>query len=203
MIRRDYPYYQRSNTLALQPGPGPLSQEATYKFTSKDQKWAISLKASSISLETSAYTKFEDFAVRLRVMLDAAEKVIDADFYTRVGLRYINGLPVEQKKLGGWISPSLAPALVDGVFGSVDQFWTEVRGRTPVGGYLLRHGFADLGAKREYVLDLDFYVDLTPCAIARKMVGTLNSDSFRLFMWCIGDQAKAAMGKATPKEGKK
>ena len=76
-IRRDFPQYQR---LQEQPqpklagGPGNFRVEEAervinYQFLSADGRWKVNLTNSFIALATPAYTKWEDFAAKLDLVL--------------------------------------------------------------------------------------------------------------------------------------
>jgi uncharacterized protein (TIGR04255 family) len=57
----------------------------------------------------------------------------------RIGLRYINTIPIEDGDLNGWINPALVSILTEGPW-ALQKCDTEVRGYTNVGNYTFRHG---------------------------------------------------------------
>ena len=97
-IRRDYPQYRR--LLEQQPpriigAQGNLRVEESekivnYQFLSSDGLWRVNLTASFISLASTAYTRWEDFAARLDKLLAAFIPIYQPAYLERVGLRYIN-----------------------------------------------------------------------------------------------------------------
>ena len=108
-LRKIYPHFEPGS--AVQIGPGSdFHREKRFVFKSKLRDSSVSLRASAIALETDACGRFEEFARRLREVLDVTSSLIDSDFFTRVGLRYINMLPTGGSP-GGWINPMLIAPL--------------------------------------------------------------------------------------------
>lgn len=97
-IRGDYPQYmakQETPAPKLVGMPGNLqvsSQPAivNYHFISEDGVWRVNLTSKFISLATSKYTCWEEFARRLDKPLATFISVYKPAYFERVGLRYIN-----------------------------------------------------------------------------------------------------------------
>ena len=97
-IRGDFPRYQavRENPAPkLTGGPGNYqvaNQPATvnYNFISEDGVWRVNLTSRFISLSTSRYTTWEEFAGKLDKPLATFISVYKPAYFERVGLRYIN-----------------------------------------------------------------------------------------------------------------
>ncbi|MBQ1371494.1 MAG: TIGR04255 family protein, partial [Oscillospiraceae bacterium] len=98
LIRKDFPQYQK---LAERPQPrltgvpGNFRVEegesiVNYQFLSADGKWKVNLTNSFISLATPAYTRWEDFAAKLDLILSQFISTYEPAFFERVGLRYVN-----------------------------------------------------------------------------------------------------------------
>ena len=145
-IRKEYPNYERVHSLKV--GPGSTETQDRYLFKSKDKQTTVAFTPSSISLETEAYHDIENFSGRLRRLMDASVDLIISipDFFTRVGLRYINAIPSGSKadEIGEWINPQLVAALLAGAFGLVNHYWNEVHGECNGGKFTMRHGFQPL-----------------------------------------------------------
>jgi uncharacterized protein (TIGR04255 family) len=197
-LRTTFPIYDRTTNVTVGPTSGVETQ---YNFRSKDQGWAVALKAHSLTLETTAYKTFEDFIKRLGFVMEQARPVFDSDFFTRLGLRYVNELPVGSGAIEGWVNPDLVRPLVNNVFGDVDSIWQEVRGLADGGSYAFRHGLAPVAGANtlRYFLDVDFFRDTVEVAEVMKTLHQLHSQSFSLFSWALGDKARDALGKARPK----
>ena len=58
----------------------------------KDGAWKVSLTKGFIALSTTRYTRWEDFAKRLDVVLAAFIETYQPSYFSRVGLRYMNAL---------------------------------------------------------------------------------------------------------------
>ena len=94
-IRGEYPQYAKKvEQLPPQPVGGKLQPQGTvnnYQFISADGHWKVSLTKNFIALSTNAYTRWEEFAKRLDRILAAFIQAYQPAYFSRVGLRYING----------------------------------------------------------------------------------------------------------------
>ena len=97
-IRREFPQYKR---LQEQPqprvtgAPGNLRVEegqrvTNYQFLSADGRWKVNLTNTFVALATPAYTKWEDFAAKLDLVLAQFIPIYQPAYFERVGLRFIN-----------------------------------------------------------------------------------------------------------------
>lgn len=200
-LRKEYPSHDLLKDVNV--NAGGLAQATAHAFRSKNRRWTVTLRAAALSLETSQYDAFEEFEARLAFILDAAKTTIDSDFFTRVGLRYINALPFNVSEIKDWVNASLVTPLGDGTFGDVDEHWQGVRGTTEVGGYNFRHGIAinpQAGGK-EYVLDFDFYREDVTVAETVATVRKLHELEFSMFVWSLGPKAKEHLGPSTLRRG--
>ncbi len=198
-LRKEYPTYELLNDVNL--NPGGVAQAIVHSFRSKKGRWAVTLRAAAVSLETSNYDAFGEFVDRLSLILEAAKITIDSDFFTRVGLRYINTVPFDRSTICEWVNPALVRPLGDGTFGDADEHLQLVRGRTNEGGYTFRHRLlnATPGGTRDYELDFDFYSEDVPVTETIETVKRLHDLEFSMFMWSLGPKAKVELGSSTPK----
>jgi uncharacterized protein (TIGR04255 family) len=197
-FRKDFPHYERQQSTGVD---GRL--EITHHLKSKKGDWLISLKPWAIAIQTNRYTDFEDFFVQLKEVIRKSSPFLDTDFFTRVGLRYINEIHIEDEMLQGWIRDELVSPVIQGVYGRVDRFLQEVRGTAQSGKYSFRHG-TDEGRGRDlYTLDFDFYNENVELDAVLPMVNEFNKESFRFFLWAIGPKVRERMGKVIADEGKK
>jgi uncharacterized protein (TIGR04255 family) len=196
-IRHEYPTYERNTDISL--NAAGVAQAAAHRFRSKKGKWTVTLRQSALSLETTAYDSFADFARRLKTLIGEAGKTIDSNFFTRIGLRYINALDVSQDDVDGWVQGGLVAPLVAGIYGGDVQFWQEVRGHTEIGGYLFRHGLAQNPANSapEYVLDFDFFAEDVELVKADEVIAELHRREYDFFHWCLGPRALEHLGPST------
>ena len=195
-LKKDFPHYERQQSVGLTN----LEKEVRHLLRSKKGDWLVSIKSSSIALETNHYTNFEEFSAQLEMLIDKSKPFLDTDFFTRVGLRYINEVRIEDGTIEGWIRDELIAPVVRGVYGAVDRFLQEVR-KTTSGKYTFRHGIAGLEEdKRDlYTIDFDFYNENVEIDAVLSMVSEFNHESFQFFLWAIGAKARERMGKSIPK----
>ncbi|OXI75264.1 hypothetical protein CFB81_00720 [Burkholderia sp. AU28863] len=190
-IKHSFPLHDVLNNVNV--GPSSVVQGSAHQFRSKQNRWVAVLRPSAITLETTRYSSFEDFEQQLKIVLEAAERTIDSDFFTRVGLRYINTLPCGVDQIDGWLNASLARPLADNIFGDVSEYWQQTRGETNLGGFLFQHGIA-MDAKnqdrRRYILDFDLYREDVDVSEAMDTVRKLHDLEFSLFSWTLGDKAR-------------
>ncbi|MBI3915960.1 MAG: TIGR04255 family protein [Betaproteobacteria bacterium] len=203
-IRKLYPFYEAAVIEQVGAGaPEEILKERRYLFRSKDKRWTVTLKNFSIALETSQYVDFGDFFSRLTQILASAKDLVDADFYTRIGLRYINVVPIEDGNLDGWINRDLIGPAVNGVLGTPDKFQSFIRGSIENGLFLIKHGLqdqtADSAAPKGYLLDFDYASENVEHAAVEARIKAFNQMNFSLFSWCLGEKAKNKLGPGTPK----
>ena len=97
-IRRDFPQYKRLQEKPapkVSGAPGSLRVEegqvvTNYQFLSADGKWKVNLTNNFIALATPSYTRWEDFAAKLDVILAQFIPIYEPAYFERVGLRFIN-----------------------------------------------------------------------------------------------------------------
>lgn len=204
-LKKAYPYYETRREFNLAPNPGS-NDRIVYVLQSKKKDWTIQVKSDSMILETTRYVDFDDFLGRFEELLAASVELIDTDFFTRVGFRYINEIPLESGQPEGWLNPVLYSVINSKVLGVVLHEQHEYRGMTDLGGYLFRHGPVLSMAPTDpaqksinYVLDFDYSSENTDIEDVVPFLKHANETNFYFFRWCLGDKALEAMGEATPK----
>jgi len=193
-LRKDYPTH--SIMSGVNVSPTNVDRSTTHVFKSKKGQWAVNLRPSTLSLETSRYDSFDDFEKRIADLVAACQSFIDSDFFTRVGIRYVNMLPYDRSKISDWINPTLVRNLESGIFGDATEHSQQVRGTTDEGGFFLNHGLGADGEKVGYGVDLDFYADDVEVTDAMEVVRKLHVRQYDLFMWVLGDGAKQKLNEA-------
>lgn len=205
-LRKKYPHYeiqQRAEFTSTEGIPGQLR----YLFRSKSRAWFVTIHAGAISIETSSYTEFEEFYDRLFELLQESKTLIDSDFFTRVGLRYINTVPILDNIFKEWINPHLESNLTEGPYGYLQKYASEIRGFTVVGNYTFRHGIKSIKENTisEYLLDFDYYKEDVQYNEVASLIKDFNKINFSFFNWCIGPKAKKHLGqnisKKKPRKG--
>lgn len=193
-LRKEYPIYAGLNDFNV--GPGGVAQAQAHTFKSKRSNWTVTLRASAISLSTSNYDSFEGFEERLAFLVTAAAKVIDSDFFTRVGLRYINSIPFGAADIHEWVNPALVGVLGSGIYGDVQEHSQRVIGITAFGGYSFQHGLglAVGGKQQEYVLDFDFFCEDVAVNETIEVARKLHEQEFAMFNWALGERSREQLG---------
>ncbi len=178
-------------------GEAPQGEPTVWNFHTSDETWTVGLSGSSLSLETSAYTTFQEFSERFFVVFQAFQAAYpDIDHFTRLGLRFVNVFDKQQFGGDDWrprFNPILMGIAADDHLGpsvtaSVQQFtiaeddWT----------ITVRHGNEQGG---EYRLDLDHAVaGRVPLADVADKVGAFNRRLYNIFRWAISEVMYDDMG---------
>jgi len=194
VLRKDYPYYEPAQSVRV--SPGSFGHEMKYLFRSRKRDWVVTFHASAIILETNRYTNFGEFSNRLEMLIKQSQPLLDTDFFTRVGLRYIDEIPIEDGELSGWVRDDLVASLTAGVYGEVERYLQEVRGAAQAGNYIFKHGIRDNNPD-VYYLDFDFYEANVSSSEVIPIVGDFNQESFRFFHWALGNKALERLGESS------
>ncbi|MCX2545367.1 TIGR04255 family protein [Pseudomonas sp. COW5] len=197
-LRKDYPLLELNNEFTLGIGSTNTGSSNIHILRSTKGGWSISLKENALSIETTSYSGFDNLRERVLQVLEAAEKVIDSDFFTRIGLRYINVLKSEEEDIINWINPSLTASITSELFAGISDFGGRMQLVAEDGGCLFQHGIQlnrSNGAppKPDYLIDIDTYrseVLLTDTAAA---LDIMHRQAFDLFDWSITDRARSAL----------
>jgi uncharacterized protein (TIGR04255 family) len=202
-MRKDFPIYEFLSGFNF--NPGSVASANGHIFKSRKGEYQVTVRSSTITLETQMYDSFDTFSGRLEALVKAVSGVIDSDFFTRVGLRVINAVPVPRAdEIKEWINPQLVASLSEGVFGVVNEYSQRIAGNTESGAFLFQHGVgAAIGqsamavindAKVDYVLDYDFASEDISVGEAKAVVQKLNQRMYDLFYWSLGPKAIDHLG---------
>jgi uncharacterized protein (TIGR04255 family) len=225
-IRADFPYLERG-----QPGiiRGHIPPEVLqllnaaggsslpYVFLSEDRKTTLSLAPDSILLSTTDYSRWEHFRSALQGPYKALVEIYRPNFFTRIGLRYINairreaiGLPgvpwsklLRQEILGELALPQFEDALE-----KVANRSLRLRLGNEGGSVLLRHGLATIAGAQpassdlSYSIDMDFFrekkMELND---AEPILNAFHELAGRAFRWAIRGALYNALGPTDPVTG--
>lgn len=195
-LRRRYPQMQHFNEISLGPG-GPGSPTGAHSFQALRGGWTVTLKPSSVAMEAKAYGGYDGFRERVAELVAAAAPVIDSDFWTRIGLRYINRVPLPKNHTGAladFVHEALAAPLDRRVFKQVQEYSGAIRGGDEEHGYLLQHGLrregGPQGIELSYLIDIDAWQ--AECELERTLetLDALHAQSFAVFDWCLGPASR-------------
>ena len=166
---------------------GELDQ--IFRFRDVEQTWTASVGQGMVALETTAFGGFREFAERWCELADVVARTLDLKLQERIGLRFINELPVSSPGLDS-LRELVEPHLL-GIAGRHERTtdllrsMQELRFRQELGVVTIRHGYRVRDDEAAvYLLDFDHY-DETPQPLKpRDQVVTLsrfNDGSVELF----------------------
>jgi uncharacterized protein (TIGR04255 family) len=159
--------------IQLTPEGAVRQQEKTQRqvYRTTDGAHQIGLTSTTLVLEARGprYEGFEHFLNRWLTALDVVVPVAEISLQQRVGLRYVNQLPIEDVTPGvavldRRVNPALlSPMGADGFGFRVATSFEELRLQNEYGKATLRHGL-QVGPEGTippgiYLLDIDFYDD--------------------------------------------
>jgi len=92
-VRSEYPRVSREPTVTYQVSPTGISSnpgETLWRFSSRDNQWAVVVGESAITLEARGYSSMSNFLERFSQILEAARETLKVTDRLRLGFRYIN-----------------------------------------------------------------------------------------------------------------
>ena len=215
-VRAQYPQYAKKveQLPPLQQNGKAIPQGTVnnYQFITADGQWKISLTKGFIALSTHRYTRWEDFAARLDVVLADFIRLYEPAYFSRVGLRYINF--VSRKTLGledrCWrelIQPEFLGLMADDAVQESAFQKHELTATLSVPGgakaniksapAVLRRTENATGKtteERVFLLDLDLYMEgNTPLGHAVPALNVVHGNAGSLFRSAITDTLHEAM----------
>ena len=214
-IRPQYPYYeeekvqlpgeisrvveQLSNIGSLKIPEGP-----NHKFTSEDKKKHVNLTQSFIALTHNDYKSWENFSEEMNLVAKALDEEYKPNFYTRIGLRYIDIIEREKIGLGGIAWSKLLNSALIGLLGdttlqtdltrinSEAEFDIETEGISKV---RLRHGLIYRNNQEQYLIDTDCYTEeRSEFDAIPSILNSFNRTAGNLFRWTLTPKLKDALG---------
>lgn len=205
-VRKAYPHHSHHVAEVSVEGAS-IERTHTHIFKSKNLDWTITLRQSAITVETSKYVSFDELRSRVNSVLEIASDVIDSDFFTRVGIRYINAVPMNIEggntvQFRGWIREGLASILVEEDLGALFEYSGRLAGSATFGTFLLQHGvgYNQSTKKPEYILDFDFSKENIELTDVAAVMNVLHRNQFSMFMWALGPKALEYIGPSIIRE---
>ena len=191
----------------------PQPPITNYNFITKDGAWKLNLTSSFIALSTLRYTRWEDFAQRLDRAVAAFLQIYQADFFERVGLRYVNAVSKERLKLNDLLWDDLIQSPYLGILGEPDVDEKQVtkcsldietpladncRLKLHAGPGLLNGGKQDPTPRFILDQDLSSLGQITPEQLPQRLE-QLHAYAGSLFHGAITDELHEAMGPVSAK----
>ncbi|SAL06966.1 hypothetical protein AWB78_08343 [Caballeronia calidae] len=206
-LRKEYPFLDLVQEMQFGIGGEPGGSVNKHVFRSEKRKWTVSIKENALSVETSAYTEYRELRSRTLSALAAAYKVIDTDFFTRVGLRYINVVQTDDEQdpiRHGWINDQLVAPLRSGLFSGVSEFSGRLALASEDGGCLLQHSlrFKPRETMEEnpevvpgFTIDIDAFRNGVKYDEAGDVLDGMHTQAFNVFDWTLGEPAREYLAK--------
>jgi len=218
---KDYPLSdtQQGIGIELNPESGVRQQPMIQRhlFSTLDESHQVSIGPGSLALEArSGYEGFKRFLERWLQIVGVVQSAIELTIQTRLGLRYVNQLLVEDASAGLAALSNRVNAALLSPFGSdgfpyhVTTSFEEMRLRDESLNGTLRHGL-QLAAPVQapgapptegsvtrgfYALDIDFYDDQRKTFAIddqKEQLKAFNHSIWNIFRWAVTDEEYARM----------
>ncbi len=184
-----------------------------YNFISADGKWKVNLTADFIALSTMAYTRWEEFAQRLDILLAHFIRIYQPAWFERMGLRYLNAFSrkavgmdgllwddlIQSQWLGILEEPDVDEAAVTKCSVDIDTLLKDgCRLKVHAGPGMIRKnipGQATPDGETRFILDCDVSTNgkLEPAHIPGKLED-MHTWADRLFQASVTRELHEAMG---------
>lgn len=197
--RSRFPIYTIAYNTNINP-TGTSSTTPSHQFSDRRKRWTISLTPHNISLSTKDYKNFEELLDLVLFVSDTALPYLETDFFTRIGLRYVNKIHVENssESLKRAVNSELASLSISGVLGSVRNLRTEVQGKIENRGeYVFKYGIANDSqastskiSKNAIILDFDYMDEDVSNSELKDLLQSFHDVHFRFFWWTLGEDTK-------------
>lgn len=145
--------------------PAPPSVAPSWRFQTPDGSTSALLARDALTLETTAYSRFEDFVPLVRLLLDTLED-LGIKFRERLGLRYVNEIRHPEAQTASAWTNFINPAMLGTVGGEllgddVIHALENIRLQEEDAIVVITHGFIGKDAVPSdgdpfYQLDIDF-----------------------------------------------
>lgn len=218
-IRKEYPFFFEERDEFHGFPPEVLSQlpqeniseikllptnKMNYRFVSADNNWTINLTNSFLALSCKNYDRWENFKSHFVQPLSSLVDIYSPDFFTRIGLRYIDLITRSSLGLEGYGWDELIQPNILGILASTDIDISIVKSALSTDEVSIErdsiarlvHGLAIINQSKEevYLIDCDYFTEKrTEISDATTKLDNYNQTGRRLFRWCITDKLHNAM----------
>jgi len=177
-----------------------------FQFYIRDDSWVVTLAKDFLALETSKYSRWEEFRDLTELALKALSEVYEPAYFTRIGLRYRNVIDRKRLGLGDAEWRTLIEDFVLGhlarteTSGSIMEQHSKYLLKLNEDGDLVRMEYGQVTyttgdpGNLLYLLDHDFYTNekMEKKDVINRLAA-YNSLNGRLFHWCIKESLHDAM----------
>lgn len=195
-IRKLFPNHVGASSINLSRS-GDLDNSTVHVFRSANNRFQVSLRTSMITIETEGtYSGFEKLKEAAFLVINSLMPVIETDFFTRVGLRYINVIECKSLPWDGWIRKELVAPVASGDFQGVFEYSGRICFSNADLGCLFNHGIKfesqEAISKRlpSYALDIDCYRDIVEFSDWEHNLELLHDKANSVFEWAIDSKTR-------------
>lgn len=154
-IRQKFPYFEeqleQQGEFLINPQINSaqmrkIGENKNYNFVSTDGTYKINLTPSFISISTCCYTQWEDFKKQVDFIVPIFVNIYKPSFYTRIGLRYVDGITRSALNLSGkkWtelIQPHILGMVIPEYEDGVKSYVSEIEYETQIPDVLSKSHF--------------------------------------------------------------
>jgi uncharacterized protein (TIGR04255 family) len=173
-----------------------------YEFSSLDGNWKINLSRTFISLTTTKYERWENFREKLMLPFTALQEVYSPNYFSRIGLRYIDVIRRSNIGLTGVPWSELLSSTLIGMYSSLDtanyvdrlDFVQEIHLTENVGNARIISKIIKESEEDVFVIDSDYF-DIAQIErnSALNKLDSFNKRSSRFIRWAITDRLHEAL----------
>ena len=204
-LRHGYPTLLQDNGIEISFGPqgGGFAHKKIWRMLDKSGKWRVSLGENFLSLETTEYPGRSEFLKAFSSILEKLLTAFQPDMLERIGLRYINRIPFENRthlatlvkpEVLGLVreepQPHLQSSLTDTHFALPDGFGLHGKWGLLSSGQTYDPTVLPPSGQESWILDLDAYVeeklDFHVQEIGQRL-NRLAEFDYRLFRYAVTD----------------
>ncbi len=198
-IRKQFPNFSKSYSASfdesgISPGKTSFSFESRKRGSS-----SIALRDSALNIRISDYESYEKFRLIISEVFDALDTILDTDFYTRMGYRIINAVPIpEGVELSSYINPALITPLQFEVLGTLTSSRFEIRGSLNESNhYIFKYGspddqsaIFDNDGNLQFMLDYDYFTEDVDRSDRLENLDFFHDRHFDFFWWALNENAR-------------
>lgn len=188
----------RAPTIGRQEDIAADIQPVVYRFSSADDLTTLSLAADFFAVTTTGYTHWRDFKHELDFAHQMVERVYQPARATRIGLRYINRLTLENTQTASalelieLLNPDLTATLRTDLFNTISGVAHQMTFSDGTVRLNLRVVYRIENDDPEIFLDLDaFEAGKLELASLMQRVEEFHTAIHDAFRWCLKDESLA------------
>lgn len=203
-VRSAFPQLEVEQGIMVQMAPlGTTPPQAQpepriFRFRAPDRSTSVSLALNFYAVSTTAYTHWRDFLALLELASRAARETYEIPYATRIGLRYINQLTMENtgtrttQELWNILRPELTATLHADVWDEpVETYSQLVLAGEDNERFALRFGYKGVDSP-VLLLDFDCYVEgQIPLENLLPLCERFHDVIYSAFRWCIQESKLA------------